>query len=348
MDNRFTCGSGVEWMVGQEVLDAFGLTPLQMERVEDGCINQTWRVVADAGEYALRLHRVNSPAAIGAEQLAMRAAFADGLPVPQVVPAGGAPFWQKDGRIWSLATWLPGNVITPAGLTPDVAFHLGQTVAGMHTALSRLSPARFPVAPQHSHVEPVQALEKFAIFRHLIGLKERQEEFDEFSRSYFDQIAPRLQAGSPVLEYYRTAPGQVVHGDVWFRNVLFSGTQISGILDWEYACVAPRIWELGYVFGCWLLMPADFDRTAEHTCAFLEGYASARDLTAAEAGLVPEMYRWFRMNHVGPFYNHYVLGDSRTNQFLAPNLRQISFIEEVGGDLQDRIERRVAGLRRWR
>ncbi|HWI54043.1 MAG TPA: phosphotransferase, partial [Symbiobacteriaceae bacterium] len=329
-------------MVGQEVLAAFGLAPLLLERVEDGCINQTWRVVTREGQFALRLHRAGSPAAIAAEQLVMQTAHGDGLPVPRIVPTlAGEPFWQSGGRIWSLASWLPGSVVTPADLTPDLAHHLGRTVAGVHTALARLSPSRFPVAPQHSAIEPVQALEKFAIFRHLIGLKPRQEGFDEFARDYFDQVELRLRAGSPVLAYYRTAPGQVVHGDVWFRNVLFSGGEISGILDWEYASVAPRVWELGYVFGCWLLMPDDYARTEAHTCAFLEGYAAGQSLSPAEAGLVPEMYRWFRMNHVGPFYNHYVLGDSRTNQFLVPNLRQIRFIEEAGPDLQERIERRV-------
>ncbi|HYF92629.1 MAG TPA: phosphotransferase [Symbiobacteriaceae bacterium] len=337
-------------MAVHEVLGAFGLAPLTVERVEDGCINQTWRVVTAGGEYALRRHRVSSPAAIAAEQLVMRTAQAGGLPVPRIVPEQeGAPFWQSgDGQIWSLASWLPGSVRLPADLTPDVAFHLGRTVAVLHAALTRLGPAQFPMAPQHSAMEPIQALEKFATFRRLIGLKARHDEFDEFCRAYFDQIEPRLRAGSPVLEYYRMAPAQVVHGDIWFRNVLYQGSEISGILDWEYACVAPRVWELGYVFGCWLLAPDDYAATVERTCAFLEGYASGMCLAPGEAALVPEMYRWFRMNHTGPFYNHYILGDSRTNQFLPGNLRQIRLIEEAGPDLRAQIERRVAGLRKPR
>lgn len=335
-------------MAEQEILDGFGLEPLRVERVEAGCINQTWRVVTPAGEYALRRHRVESPAAVAAEQLVMQTAHAGGLPVPRIVPTrAGEPFWHRAGALWSLATWMPGNVLTPADLTPDLAHDLGVTLAQVHGALVQLDPAAFPVAPQHSAIEPVQALEKFAIFRHLITLKGQPDAHDEFARSYFDLIEPRLRAGSPVLAYYRTAPAQVVHGDVWFQNVLFRGRRISAILDWEYTCVAPRLWELGYVFGCWLLMPDDYARTEALTCAFLEGYASAQALAPREAGLVPEMYRWFRMNHVGPFYNHYVLGDSRTNQFLAPNLRQIRFVEEAGPDLQARIERRVAGLRRF-
>ncbi|HWI64570.1 MAG TPA: phosphotransferase [Symbiobacteriaceae bacterium] len=337
-------------MVGQEVLDAFGLSPLQVERVEDGCINMTWRVLTPAGAFALRQHRITDPAVIAAEQLVMQTASADGLPVPRLLRTrSAAPFWTDPaGKIWSLVAWLPGGVVTPADLTPDLAFHLGQTVAGVHRALSRLSPSRFPVAPQHSAMEPVQALEKFALFRHVVGLKGRHDEFDDFARRYFDMIEPRLRAGSPALEYHRTAPGQVVHGDLWFRNVLFGGGKVTGLLDWEYASVAPRVWELGYVFGCWLLVPADYGRTEEHTGAFLEGYGSAVHLTPAEAGLVPEMYRWFRMNHVGPFYNHYVLGDSRTNQFLAGNLRQVQFIEEAGPELRDRLERRVAAIRKPR
>ncbi|MDF2628982.1 MAG: aminoglycoside phosphotransferase [Symbiobacteriaceae bacterium] len=334
-------------MVGQEILGVFGLEPLQVERVEAGCINQTWRVVTQAGAFALRRHRVDSPAAVAAEQLVMKTAGGHGLPVPLVVPTRASePFWHSGKALWSLSTWLPGQVLTPANLSPDLAYDLGATVARVHEALARLELAAFPVAPQHSAIEPVQALEKFATFRHLISLKGRLDEHDEFARAYFDLIEPRLRAGSPVLAYYRTAPGQVVHGDVWFQNVLFSGRQISGILDWEYTCVAPRLWELGYVFGCWLLHLDDYTRTEALTCAFLEGYGSAQPLVPREAGLVPEMYRWFRMNHVGPFYNHYVLGDSRTNQFLAPNVRQIRFVEEAGRDLRDRIERRLAGLRR--
>lgn len=334
-------------MAGQEILDVFGLEPLHMERVEAGCINQTWRVVTQAGEFALRRHRVDSPAAVSAEQLVMRTAHAHGLPVPRIIPTrAGEPFSHRAGALWSLASWMPGRVLTPADLTPDLAYDLGLMVARVHGVLAQLELAAFPAAPQHSAIEPVQALEKFATFRHLIALKGQPDPHDEFARAYFDLIEPRLRAGSPILAYYRTAPAQVVHGDVWFQNVLFSSRQISAILDWEYTCVAPRLWELGYIFGCWLLMPDDFDRTEAYTCAMLEGYGSAQPLAPREAGLVPEMYRWFRMNHVGPFYNHYVLGDSRTNQFLLPNLRQIRFVEEAGADLRASIERRVAGLRR--
>jgi homoserine kinase type II len=334
-------------MAGQEILDVFGLEPLQVERVEAGCINQTWRVVTQAGEFALRRHRVESPAAVAAEQLVMQAAHAGGLPVPRVVPTrSGGPFWHNAGTLWSLATWLPGKVGTSAGLTPDLAYDLGETVARVHAALAHLDLAQFPVAPQHSAIEPVQALEKFATFRHLIKLKGQPDQHDEFARAYFDLIEPRLRAGSPVLAYYRTARGQVVHGDLWSQNVLFMGRQISGILDWEYTCVAPRLWELAYVFGCWLLEPGDYGCTEARTCAFLEGYGSAQPLAPREAGLVPELYRWFRMNHVGPFYNHYVLGDSRTTQFLTPNLWQIRWVEEAGPDLRERIERRLTGLRR--
>jgi len=334
-------------MAGQEILDVFGLEPLQVERVETGCINQTWRVVTHAGEFALRRHRVESPDAVAAEQLVMKTALAPGRPVPRTVTTrAGRRFWHRAGALWSRASWMPGRVKPPADLTPDLAHDLGAAVGRVHGALAQLDLATFPVAPQHSAIEPVQALEKMATFRHLIAVKGQPDAHDELARAYFDLVEPRLRAGSPVLAYYRTAPGQVVHGDVWSQNVLFIGRQISAILDWEYTCVAPRLWELGYVFGCWLLMPDDFDRTAAHTCAFLEGYGSVQSLAPREAGLVPEMYRWFRMNHVGPFYNHYVLGDSRTNQFLLPNLRQIRFVEEAGPDLRDRIERRMAGPRR--
>jgi Ser/Thr protein kinase RdoA (MazF antagonist) len=116
---------------------------------------------------------------------------------------------------------------------------------------------------------------------------------------------------------------------------------VTGILDWEYACVAPPLWELAYVFGCWLFVLDDLTRTIELTCQFLAGYCREIPLPATELGRIPELYRWFRLNHMGMFYNHYVLGDHRTDAFLAGNIRQINMVEAIGPDLEAEIIRRL-------
>lgn len=82
----------------------------------------------------------------------------------------------------------------------------------------------------------------------------------EFAAQSVDRLALRLAAAEdepePVLAdgvgWLRThlpdtGPVTVVHGDYRTGNLMFDGDRISAVLDWEFACVGDRYYDLGWV-----------------------------------------------------------------------------------------------------
>jgi hypothetical protein len=48
---------------------------------------------------------------------------------------------------------------------------------------------------------------------------------------------PLLTIADPLLEWHSVGrfPGYLVHGDLWLGNLMFSGNDITGVVDWEWA-----------------------------------------------------------------------------------------------------------------
>jgi homoserine kinase type II len=274
------------------------------------------------------------------EQAAMCRAAAAGLPAPTpVLTVDDRPILAEGSVLWSLAPWMPGQSVPPASITEDQAELLGATLGRVHKALRVLDAARFPTLYQHTGVEPAVTLEQIATFRRLIDLQTEETAFDQIARDYLDFVEPRIRNGSPALAYCRKAPVQVLHGDFWYPNVLFADGVVTGILDWEFACAAPRSWELSYVFGCYCLLCGDVPRAVDLMCAFIKGYVREQPLTAVEAALIPELYRWFRLSSLRALYNHYVVQDCRTDVFVAPNIASYQMIEQLTPEVGERLAR---------
>lgn len=84
------------------------------------------------------------------------------------------------------------------------------------------------------------------------------------------------------------------------------------------------------------------------TVALVQGYGTAAPLSPAQARLIPDVYRWFRLNDLRPDYNHYILGDGRTGLFPPLNLRACQQIETLGADMALALARASEpAWRRW-
>ena len=82
---------------------------------------------------------------------------------------------------------------------------------------------------------------------------------DEFER------APRLPP----------APRGLVHGDLFVDNVLWSGGEVSAVLDWEMSCVDAFAYDLGVALNAWCYT----DRFQPALClALLDGYRARTSL----------------------------------------------------------------------
>src|SRR5581483_55571 len=115
------------YRVVDELLRRFGLgSPLEIEVVTSGLLNQNLRAATAAGRFFLKGYRYTDPALILREHRLMAHVAAAGLPValPLAAP-GGATFLRVGGRFWAVFPFIADRQLEPAAFTVAHAAELG-------------------------------------------------------------------------------------------------------------------------------------------------------------------------------------------------------------------------------
>ncbi len=111
-----------------------------------------------------------------------------------------------------------------------------------------------------------------------------------------DEIEPGLAAelaaelAHLVAAWPRDLPAGVIHADLFPDNVFFAGNTVSGLIDFYFSCNDGLAYDLGICLNAWCFDAAgQLDR--DRSRALLQGYASVRPLTPAEAAALPLLCR---------------------------------------------------------
>jgi homoserine kinase type II len=81
-----------------------------------------------------------------------------------------------------------------------------------------------------------------------------------------------------------------IHADLFPDNVFFIGKELSGVIDFYFACTDALAYDLAVCLNAWCFEPdCSFNRTKGQ--AFLSGYCSLRPLEAAEIEALPLLAR---------------------------------------------------------
>ncbi|MDD3445533.1 MAG: homoserine kinase [Zavarzinia sp.] len=88
----------------------------------------------------------------------------------------------------------------------------------------------------------------------------------------------------------RDLPCGVIHADLFPDNVFFVGDQVSGLIDFYFACNDFYVYDLAICLNAWCFEP-DGAFNATKAMAMSRGYLGARDLSAAEREALPLLCR---------------------------------------------------------
>ncbi len=122
--------------------------------------------------------------------------------------------------------------------------------------------------------------------------------FEEFASSA-DSIAPGLrdeiaseldwlEANWPVAD--SALPRGVIHADMFPDNVFFLGDELSGIIDFYFACNDLYAYDLAICINAWCF-EEDYAFNVTRGRALFRGYAEVRHLTEAERAALPMLAR---------------------------------------------------------
>ncbi|WP_440409684.1 homoserine kinase [Neorhizobium petrolearium] len=218
--------------------------------------------------YERRVEKADLPFFLGL----MQHLYARGLSCPLPLPRhDGQLLGELSGRPAALISFLEGM-----WLRKPEAKHcreVGKALAQMH-----LAGEGFPLTrPNALSLEGWKALwAKFA------------DRADEVEKGLQDEIASELDflAGN----WPKDLPAGVIHADLFQDNVFFLGDELSGLIDFYFACNDLLAYDVSICLNAWCF-EKDGAYNLTKGMAMLEGYQSVRPLSPEEIAALPVLSR---------------------------------------------------------
>ena len=179
------------------------------------------------------------------------------------------------------------------------------TLAGRPAAIINFLEGVWPRKPSAAHCAGVgQALAKMHLAGRDFGMTRANALSVSGWRPLFDAAASRadelrhgLRAFIAAELYHlennvwpRNLPQGVIHADLFPDNVFFLGEQLSGIIDFTFACTDMLAYDVAICLNAWCF-ESDYSFNVTKARAFLNAYGRERQLSEAEQRALPLLAR---------------------------------------------------------
>jgi homoserine kinase type II len=250
----------------QRITDAHGLgAPTRVIGVSAGTVNSNYFIETAGGRVFVRLYEQQETDGVAYEWQLLDHLAERGVKVPPRVRGPGPGELRVAGRPVAVFHAVAGEDLCQALVTPARA----RAVGGALAAASR-------------------AGEDFAVERAgrftLANVAQLHDVAEAAGRPELAPVLARLRAlHSELVEAeagpLAALPRGVIHGDLFRDNVLWQGTELSALLDWESASSGVVVYDLAVTLLAWCCSDAlDFELAR----AMVEGYLAVRPLQDAE------------------------------------------------------------------
>lgn len=196
-----------------------------------------------------------------------------GCAVPRTIhDRAGAASRMIGGKAVALIEFLPG--ISPDRPSPAQAHAVGAALARVHLA------ARDFGLERPNGLGPAQSL------RTLEGC----------GAAALARIAPALpealvHAEETCRAWPADLPGSIIHSDLFPDNVLMLGDEVSGMIDFYFACSDAMAYDLAVTHAAWSFEHGGTVFRSEVGRALVEGYETVRPLAPGERAALPLLAR---------------------------------------------------------
>ncbi|HMP56422.1 MAG TPA: homoserine kinase [Novosphingobium sp.] len=193
-----------------------------------------------------------------------------GCPVPRTIhDRANAAFRWHEGKALALIEFLPG--VSVSAPTPAQARAVGAALASVH-----LAAADFPQARANG-MGPAK-------WRELLGA------CGEDGLAAIDPALPGLvgeQLGAITGLWPADLPAGVIHADLFPDNVLMLGDEVTGLIDFYFACNDLLAYDVAVTHAAWCFDADGARFLPDVSAALLAGYRAVRPLSDAELAALP-------------------------------------------------------------
>ncbi len=255
-------------------LAAYDLAPLvALEGIAQGVENSNYCLITERGRYILTLYEKRvAPADLPFFLALMEHLAARGVPCP-------TPIHGRDGRALRSLCGRPAALVSfRDGISP-------RRVDAGHCSALGSALARLHLAGADFRMVRANAL-SVASWRPLF----------EAGRAGADRVQPGLEAEiarelDDLERHWPTdLPQGVIHADLFPDNVFFQSREVSGIIDFYFACVDITAYDLAICLNAWCFEPdGAFNITKARQ--LLAAYRVLRPFTGAELEALPLLAR---------------------------------------------------------
>ncbi len=242
---------------------------LSFKGIEAGITNTNYFVTTDTGNYVLTI--VETENATDVEWFMQLQAFLHSRHIPCAMPL----LCHHENYTATLAD-KPATLVQrlrgaeKANVDPSECHALGRHLAQMHLACQTFEPQRADSRGREwIDATAAQVLP-------LLNEDDQQLLAQELALSQTDPL--------------QTLPCSVIHADLFRDNVLFDGSEITGIIDFYYACYGCMLYDIAITYNDWCRL-TDGTVDALRGNALLDGYRAVRPWSNAEQTLWPVAQR---------------------------------------------------------
>lgn len=187
---------------------------------------------------------------------------------PAIRDRNGRAIHELEGRPACLIEFLTGVSVTHP--TPEQARSAAAAMGRMHVSL-----ADFTLDRPNS-LGP-DAWRPF--------LDKCGHDLDAIQPGLYDHMSEALD--SILAAWPADLPRAAVHADLFPDNVLMLGNEVSGLIDFYFACTEVRAYDLAVMHGAWAFDGRGENYDAAIGKALIEGYTSSFALSAEERAALP-------------------------------------------------------------
>ena len=223
--------------------------------IAEGVENSNYLVDTTRGRFILTLYEKR----VAADDLPFFMALLDhldakGLPVPPAIrDREGVEIQALEGRPACLIRFLPG--VSLSHPTPAQALAAGRAMADMHAAVEDFAPTR---------ANSMGAGAWHPLFERC------GRDLDRIDPALHDALAAGLDGVLPFWD----GDGErcVIHADLFPDNVLMRGNDVSGLIDFYFACTDLRLYDLAISHTSWAFDAQGRDYDTAVGEGLLDGY----------------------------------------------------------------------------